>query len=80
MGTAITDRPSRTVPVLGERLIMQEFLMQPSSRQEPVEEALMVEMAKRGDEEAFGQLWLRHRRRLSYAASRILRTTMMLRM
>jgi RNA polymerase sigma-70 factor (ECF subfamily) len=47
--------------------------MQPNSRQEPVEEALMVEMAKRGDEEAFGQLCLRHRRRLSYAASRILR-------
>jgi|ERR1700733_186067 len=47
--------------------------MQPNSRQEPVEEALMVEMTKRGDEEAFGQLCLRHRRRLSYAASRILR-------
>jgi len=47
--------------------------MQANSRQEVVEESLMVEMAKRGDEAAFGQLWLRHRRRLSYAASRILR-------
>jgi RNA polymerase sigma-70 factor, ECF subfamily len=47
--------------------------MQANSRQEAVEESLMVEMAKRGDEAAFGQLWLRHRRRLSYAASRILR-------
>ena len=47
--------------------------MQTNSRQEAVKEALMIEMAKRGDEAAFGQLWLRHRRRLSYAASRILR-------
>jgi hypothetical protein len=34
--------------------------MQANSRQEAVEESLMVEMAKRGDEAAFGQLWLRH--------------------
>ena len=47
--------------------------MQANSRQEAVKEALMIEMAKRGDEAAFGQLWLRHRLRLSYAASRILR-------
>jgi RNA polymerase sigma-70 factor (ECF subfamily) len=47
--------------------------MQPNSQRGPVEEALMVEMAKRGDGEAFGQLWLRHSRRLCYAASRILR-------
>jgi len=47
--------------------------MEPYSRQEPVEEALMVEMAQRGDGETFGQLWLRHRRRLSHTASRILR-------
>jgi RNA polymerase sigma-70 factor (ECF subfamily) len=52
---------------------MQEFVMQANSRQEAVKEALMIEMAKRGDEAAFGQLQLRHRRRLSYAASRILR-------
>ena len=52
---------------------MQESLMQGISRQGPDEEALIVEMAKRRHEAAFGQLWLRHRRRLSYAASRILR-------
>jgi len=47
--------------------------MHAHSQQGPVEEALIVEMAKRGDEAAFGQLWLRHRRRLFYAAARILR-------
>jgi RNA polymerase sigma-70 factor, ECF subfamily len=52
---------------------MQEFVTQANSRQEAVEEALMVQMASRGDEAAFGQLWLRHRRRLSYATSRIFR-------
>jgi RNA polymerase sigma-70 factor (ECF subfamily) len=71
--TANTDHSSRTFPVLGKGLNNEEFVMQGNSQQEAVEEALMVEMAKGGDEAAFGQLWLRHRRRLSYAASRILR-------